>query len=202
MLASFLTICRSTAAVARAQPMAARAEVAQHRGFTLIEALIGMTVVAILLTCIVPAFGGLMAEVQLRSAAYALADALALARSEAIKHGARANLCKSSDRRQCTTAAGWEAGWLLFLDDNRNGALDRDEVVVRVKPLAPRGITARANQPLANYVSFTPLGHARLLSGALQMGTVTVCRPGLRPYHVVLANTGRVRVERPAEICP
>jgi hypothetical protein len=34
------------------------------------------------------------------------------------------------------------------------------------------------------------------------MGTVNVCRPGLRGYDVVLANSGRTRIERTRALCP
>lgn len=172
------------------------------RGFTLTEVLVAMAILALLLSCAIPAFGAWLAEIRLRNAAYALADAIALARSEAIKHGGRATLCKSSDRKQCTALGGWESGWLLFLDENHNAAREADEPLVRIEPASQNGITARANQPLANYVSFTALGHARLVSGALQMGTFVVCRPGSRAYNVVLANTGRVRIDRVANVCP
>ena len=67
---------------------------------------------------------------------------------------------------------------------------------------APPGITIEANRPLDDYVSYTSLGHARMLNGALQMGTFTVCRSGQRALHVVLANSGRVRIERTAVRCP
>ena len=40
-----------------------------------------------------------------------------------------------------------------------------------------------------------------MLSGALQMGTFTVCKPGVRGYRVVLAHTGRTRIERLAAAC-
>ena len=66
----------------------------------------------------------------------------------------------------------------------------------------PRRITATGNRPLADYVSFTSAGHARMLSGALQMGTFTVCRTGEPAIAVVLANTGRVRVEETTARCP
>ena len=174
----------------------------QPRGFTLTEALVAMTMFALLLAVAAPSFAVWLAEIRLRNAAHALADAIALARSEAIKHSGRATLCKSLDRQRCTTTGGWESGWLLFLDENRNATREADEPIVRIEPAAERGITARANQPLANYVSFTALGHARLVSGALQMGTFVVCRPGSRAYNVVLANTGRVRVDRSASVCP
>jgi type IV fimbrial biogenesis protein FimT len=59
----------------------------------------------------------------------------------------------------------------------------------------------RANRPLDGYVSYTSLGQARMLNGALQMGTFTVCRSGQQALHVVLAGSGRVRIEKPGERC-
>jgi type IV fimbrial biogenesis protein FimT len=55
---------------------------------------------------------------------------------------------------------------------------------------------------VADYVSFTSLGHARRHDGALQMGSFTVCRAGEDALKVVLANSGRVRVDTTREVCP
>jgi len=59
-----------------------------------------------------------------------------------------------------------------------------------------------ANRPLDDYVSYTSFGFARQLSGALQMGTFVVCKPGLNAIHVVLANSGRARIDRTVIRCP
>ncbi len=67
---------------------------------------------------------------------------------------------------------------------------------------APPGVTVQANRPLDDYVSYTSVGNARMLNGALQMGTFTVCRTGQSAMQVVLANSGRVRVEKSASRCP
>jgi len=40
-----------------------------------------------------------------------------------------------------------------------------------------------------------------MLNGALQMGTFVVCRRGQRALHVVLASTGRVRIEKTSDRC-
>ncbi len=140
------------------------------RGSSLVELMTGLAILAVLGVMIAPAYGRWLAEAELANVAQALANAMSVARSEAIKHGGRANLCKSVDRVRCTTSGGWEAGWLLYLDDNRNGQADADEPVAKSEPGAPHGITARANQPLANYVSFTALGHARLLERRIADG--------------------------------
>jgi len=51
-------------------------------------------------------------------------------------------------------------------------------------------------------VSYTSLGYARRTDGALQMGTFTVCRRGETALKVVLANSGRTRIDASPEICP
>ena len=64
------------------------------------------------------------------------------------------------------------------------------------------GIAISGNRPVADYISFTSIGHARRHDGALQMGTFTVCRRGQGAQKVVLANSGRVRLDLTDEICP
>ena len=41
-----------------------------------------------------------------------------------------------------------------------------------------------------------------MLNGALQMGTLTVCRSGRKALDVVLANSGRARIQKTAIVCP
>ena len=91
---------------------------------------------------------------------------------------------------------------MVFVDENRDGTRDADEVTLHVEGPALHAVTITANRPLADYVSYTSVGHPRLLNGALQMGTFTVCRPGHDALQVVLAATGRVRTVRTRTRCP
>ena len=178
---------------------------ARHRrevaGLMLIELLVALTILSLLLTFAVPAYGRWMAEYRQRNLAQALAGALTLARSEAIKHGFRVNVCKSRDGRLCADDGAWTPGWLTHTDDNANGQVDGDDEIVYAAPAPPDKITIVGNRPVADYVSYTSLGHARLASGALQMGTFTVCTPGLTALTVILANSGRVRIAKTSEPC-
>ena len=88
------------------------------RGFTFIEIMIALVIFG-LLTAALPAYHDWIAAQQLANHAHYVADTLDIARSEAIKHGYRVNLCKTHDRRQCSDVGGWEQGWLLFVDENR-----------------------------------------------------------------------------------
>ena len=90
----------------------------------------------------------------------------------------------------------------MYIDENHNGQVDDDELVLHRQGPAPDGISVRGNRPIADYVSYTSLGHARLLNGGLQMGTFVVCKSGQNALIVVLANSGRARIEKTPERCP
>jgi type IV fimbrial biogenesis protein FimT len=172
------------------------------RGFTLIELLLGLAIAALLVVLTLPFYGDWIADYQVLNHAQLLAGTMNIARSEAVKHGRRVNLCKSADRQQCVTAGGWEAGYIVHVDTDRDGSVDAGDAALRVEGPAVAGITIRGNRPVADYVSYTSLGSARMLNGALQMGTFTVCKSGRRAIDVVLANSGRARVQKTAVPCP
>jgi len=172
------------------------------RGFSLIELLIAVAVVGLLVLAAGPSYRHWIAAQQLANHAHFLAGMLNQARSEAIKSGYRVNLCKSRDGRQCADdGSGWEQGWILYVDENQDGEISDGEPVIRSDGPPGDDITVRGNRPVADYVSYTSLGHARMLSGALQMGTFVVCKPGQDALQVVLANSGRARVQPTAQRC-
>ena len=102
----------------------------------------------------------------------------------------------------CIAAVSWDAGWVTFVNgDNGTQPASAAAILSRESPAAT-GISIAGNRPVGDYVSFTSLGHARRHDGALQMGTFTICRHGETARKVVLANSGRVRVDVTQEACP
>ena len=182
--------------------MQAQATNAEVAGLTLIELVIALALFGLILGLAVPSYGEWIAGRQLANHAEYLTATLNRARSEAVKQSTRVNLCKSGDGRQCTDAGGWESGWIMFADANRSGAVDAGESVLQVEGPPGNGITVRGNRPVEDYVSYTPFGFARSLNGALQMGTFVVCKPRQNAIHVVLANSGRARIDRTQQPCP
>ncbi len=175
---------------------------ARTLGATLVELAVMLAVAAVLAALAVPAYRDWIADARLRTQAEALAASLTRARSAAIRSGGRVTVCKSADRQTCTQAGGWDQGWLLFIDDDRDGARDAAEAMLYVEAPAPRPVTISANHPLADYVSYTSIGHPRLVNGGLQMGTFVACSPGRSAIKVVLAASGRVRLDKAGAICP
>lgn len=170
-------------------------------GFSLIELVVALGIAAALMAFALPSVGRWIGNEQVMNQATLLAKSMQLARSEAIKRGHRVNLCKSADGVQCAETGGWDQGFLMHEDTGTKGEVDGDDLVIRFEPQT-RGIHVASNKPLADYVSFTAFGHARMLNGALQMGTFTVCKPGFQAVDVVLVGSGRVRIARSRAICP
>jgi len=174
-----------------------------RRGVTLVELVIALAIAALLVVIASPGFADWILEGEVMNEARHLAAAMSVARSEAIKRGDRVNLCKSRDRLNCDASASWGDGFIVFVDADHDGQVDGGvEPILRIAEAAPHGISVSGNHPVADYVSFTGLGTARLLNGALQMGTITVCRSGRRAVDVILVQTGRVRIAKSAAVCP
>lgn len=172
------------------------------RAFTLIEMLVALAIAAMLAVAAVPTFHDWLGAYELANHAKHLAESMTRARTDAIRSGHRVTLCKSLNQGQCADNGSWEEGFVVFVDENGDGHIDEGERIISRDGHAPPGIAITANQPLDDYVSYTSIGHARMLNGALQMGTFRLCRRGQRALNVVLANSGRVRTERTAIACP
>ena len=164
-------------------------------GFTLVELLVNMAVAAVLLGIGMPAFGSLVQESRLTTTTNRLVAALHLARSEAVRHNARVTLCNSGDGSYCAEGGGWDQGWIVFLDTDATGARSDDDPLIAVGDAAVDGISISGNTPVQRYVSYIGLGATRRASGALQMGTITLCA-GEAGRQIVISRTGRPRVQQ------
>jgi type IV fimbrial biogenesis protein FimT len=172
---------------------------ARPRGYTLMELLMALSLLATFLAWAVPTLTEVIHSVRVHAGTQALANSLLLARSEAVKRNARVVMCKSAGGSTCVSGAGWEQGWIVFQDVNNNALLDPEEhVVYREEPL-PQGLRMSGNTPVSHYVSYTPYGRTKQLSGAFQAGTFTVCTKSgkhVQARQVVINNVGRARVAK------
>ena len=173
-----------------------------HRAsaFTLVELLVTTSVAAVLLAIMAPSMSAMLNAQKASSITNTFLASLHLARSEAIKRNGRAVVCKSADSLQCNSAGGWEQGWIVFHDVNNNARLDTDELVVLQQGAAPTGFRLGGNTPVAAYVSYSASGTAKLLSGAFQAGTFTLCPAAAGSAgdvrRIVLGGPGRPRVQK------
>jgi type IV fimbrial biogenesis protein FimT len=177
----------------------------KQTGVTLLELILVLAIAAILLTFAVPGFSALARSGAISGAANEWLASLHLARSEAIKRSGRVVLCISADGDACAATGGWHQGWIVFHDRDANGARDADEpLVLKREALAP-GLRLTGNTHVARYIAYTPSGGCKLVSGAIQAGTLTLCHQDDPPAsrQVVINFTGRPRTAKTAlSACP
>lgn len=177
-----------------------------NAGFSLIELLIALSVMAILVGVAIPAYSTMLTSHRLTSQSNAFLSTLHLARSEAIKRNGRVVVCKSASGESCAASGDWEQGWIVFHDINNNASLDDGEDMLRRGEALDERFVMTGNSHVAAYVSYTPLGLTKKTSGAFQAGTITLCQPaasGGDARQVVISITGRPRIQKTtATSCP
>ncbi|RMF18737.1 MAG: prepilin-type N-terminal cleavage/methylation domain-containing protein [Gammaproteobacteria bacterium] len=99
-----------------------------ERGFTLVELLVTITLLALLLALAVPGLSG-MAERQASDSTQAnIRRLLSAGREAAIQQNAVTTVCPSRDGSQCS--GNWQDTWLVFSDPNGNRTVDSGEAIL------------------------------------------------------------------------
>ncbi len=91
-----------------------------NTGFSLIELLVTISIVAILGGVVAPGFTEFIRDNRQTSQINTLIGAIHLSRGEAASRRQLVTLCASSDAASCNTTQ-WEHGWIIFTDTNNNG---------------------------------------------------------------------------------
>lgn len=167
-------------------------------GFSLVELLVAVTVLALLSAVCVPSIAAWTERSRMVSLSEDLLVHLYLARSEAIKRGGRVALCKSADGETCARNGSWEQGWIIFHDADNDGLRDPGEPIMQRMAGLPAGWRLVGNSTVARYISYHPTGTTRVLSGAFQAGTLTLCKASNGPVaarQIVLNAAGRPKLQ-------
>jgi type IV fimbrial biogenesis protein FimT len=124
------------------------------RGFTLVEMMTVVSILAVLLGIVAPSFSGFLAGQQAKALTYDLTADLMLARNEALKRNASVSITRDG--------SGWEQGWTVATVaapvtqlDHRNAAAQTVSITG-----APASITFDPNGRVS-----APLGSVRMTIG-------------------------------------
>jgi len=146
---------------------------ANNAGFTILELMVAITVLALLLGVGVPGFRDFVRNSRMTAATNDIVTDFSIARSEAVKRRVPVTLCKSQNLTACDAdATGAFRTWIMFVDDadpavaagtDGNGVVDAGEVILRQRTIADTiTVTTNAN---ARRVTFLPSGYPNAAAG-------------------------------------
>jgi type IV fimbrial biogenesis protein FimT len=147
-------------------------------GFTLIELMVAVAMIAILSAVAAPSFSEMMMRSAVRSASSDLGSDINLARAEAIRVGGRVSVCPRASPTAMACGSEWSRGWLVFREAGASniGTFEGADRLLREHGAIHRDLTLSRTTG-AGAITFTP-------SGALQPdGGVTTARLALRAPH-------------------
>lgn len=157
------------------------------RGFTAVELMVVIAIMAVLAALAAPSFQPLIEKWRVNDAREAMTSTLFLARSEAIKRGGNVVLQKTALGADCphaSTTENWACGWFVYVDTNGSGAYDAGvDELVRMFP-APKKLNFMT-APSRTRFTFDRWGNAGLNvfgfvlspdpSGVTSPATTTLC---------------------------
>ncbi|PJI47413.1 MAG: type IV pilus-like protein [Pseudomonas sp.] len=155
-------------------------------GFTLVELLFALGILAIALSIAAPSFTELLSNQRARTATHELRQALDFARESAVHSGQPISMT--------ATDSDWAKGWEIFVDTVNRGTRDPQQSPLAVHdPLS--SISIRTDSTSRRYIHFTSRGNTIQPNGAFHSGTLTVCGEAGTSYRVVVNKAGRIRSE-------
>ena len=180
------------------------------RGFTIIELMVTVAIIAILAMLAAPSFNEAILSNKLASFANNFVASATLARGEAVKRNAVVTLCvvATDISKTCTTSGDWQQGWIVFNDINGDGILD-ESITDPAAPSLRETLIYRQQAFSADYkltgavknIAFQSVG-----AGATA-ATLKLCRAtptaGSQERDIRISATGRVSVAKTTTgVCP
>jgi len=164
-----------------------------QQGFTLMELMVAIAILAILISIAAPSFTHLIARKQVDSFTTQVVGAMQLARSEAITRNTNVSICPRSGATSC--GGSWLNGLLVFVDDNGNGSLDGGtDTLLQDAEMDYGRLTLGGSY--GGSVTYQPSGTVT------NNGNISACNDYSHGTNINVNAVGRPRLENYSASCP
>ena len=156
-------------------------------GFSLIELIVTISVMAIIATMATAAYTSVITSTRMSGEINELMNGLNLARSEAIKRGQPVDVCTLNGTAACARVTNWNSGWSVLIDSNSQQ--------LKIVPAVTHGDTLTST--VTTFPQITPAGYTFFT------GTLTLHDANSTPnlYRCIVFNAGSWTTVRGAT-CP
>lgn len=169
----------------------------QHqRGFTFVELMVTIAIVAILLAVAMPSMSAFVNNSRVSTSINEFVGTVTLARSEAIKQGRLVTVCRSANATSATptcdsSTTDWASGWLAFVESSTTtnvGSFESVEVILVRKAALPNILIPAS----VTRITFNSSGQP------ITVGTTTFnfSYKNLYPREVCMERSGRIKTIR------
>ena len=166
-----------------------------EQGFTIIELMITLAVLAIIISMAAPSFVTMIQNNRATAVSNDLIASFQLARTEAIKRNATVSVQSTND------STNWDGGHRIFIDPDRNGKFNAGELLLRNVDSPHSSITLTGT---ASDISYNNNG------GVVAAATFTIdvdhakCESGVnhKVNSVQLGLSGSITLTTSRELCP
>ncbi|THB70742.1 MAG: hypothetical protein D6B28_08690 [Gammaproteobacteria bacterium] len=171
----------------------------QSRGITLLELLIYIAVMGIITAIAIPSFSNLIKNSKISTSLTNLTADLYLARSAAIRHNSYAVICpRNSSDNDCSESPSWEKGWIVFIDNNKDGicnfnagqCADKGKIIKIGEGVKSSDLKMRGYKHRSFRIRYDPMGFSYAYNGK-----VIACDDRGKDYAraIIISNSGRIR---------
>ena len=177
----------------------------KQNGFTLLELLTTVSVVAIILSMGVPSMTSLVRSNRIVAYTNDFVSSVHTARAEAVNNVVQVTVCKSDDQATCNNTASWNDGWIVFVDNDEDEIRDlggTPETLIRARE-ALEGANTLQSAAFDDWIAFRPNGLAIGSTG--NAGTFSLCNEAGAYYgrDISISRTGSSSVGDNADgACP